>query len=67
MGISLLKEEKDLFSGNYKTLMKENKDDITDGKIHHALGLEESIVKMTVLHNAIKLSMAFFPELEQKF
>ena len=47
--------------------MKENKDDITDGKIHHALGLEESIVKMTVLHNAIKLSMAFFPELEQKF
>ena len=32
-----------MFSENYKILIKEIKDD-TDGKIYHALGLEESIL-----------------------
>ena len=37
--INLPKEMKDLYTENYKTLMKEVKDD-TDGEIHYALGLE---------------------------
>ena len=37
------KEAKQLYSENYRMLMKEMKDD-TDGKIHHGLGLEESIL-----------------------
>ena len=41
LGINLPKETKDLYAGNYKTLMKEIKDD-TDGEIYHVLGLEES-------------------------
>ena len=35
-----MKEVNDLYSENYKTLMKEIKDD-TNGKIFHAHGLEE--------------------------
>ena len=41
LGINLPKEKKDLYAENYKTLMKEIKDD-TDGQIYHVLGLEES-------------------------
>ena len=37
--INLPKEAKDLYSENYKTLMKEIEDD-RDRKIYHALGLE---------------------------
>ena len=33
LGINLLKESKELYTENYKTLMKEIKDDITDGEI----------------------------------
>ena len=40
----LPKEVKDLYSENYKTLMKQIKDTRTDGEIHHVLGLEESIL-----------------------
>ena len=36
LGVNLPKETKDLYSENYKTLMKEIKDD-TDGKTYHAL------------------------------
>ena len=42
LGINLPKETKDLYTENYKTLMKEIKDD-TDRLIYHALELEESI------------------------
>ena len=43
LGINLPKEVKDLYSENYKTLMKEVKDD-TNREIYHVLGLEESIL-----------------------
>ena len=43
LGIHLHKEAKDLYSKNYKTLMKEIKDDTNRWKdIPHVLGLEES-------------------------
>ena len=45
LGIHLHKEAKDLYSKNYKTLMKEIKDDTNRWKdIPHVLGLEESIL-----------------------
>ena len=43
LGINLPKEMKDLYIENYKTLMKEIKDD-TNREIYYALGLEESIL-----------------------
>ena len=42
LGINLLKETKDLYIEDYKTLVKEIKED-TNGEIYHACGLEESI------------------------
>ena len=44
LGINLPKETRDLYSENYKMLMKKLKMTQTDGKIHHVLGLEESIL-----------------------
>ena len=44
LGINLPREIKDLYAENYKTLMKEIKDDTTDGETYHVLGLEESIL-----------------------
>ena len=44
LGINLSKETKELSAENYKTLMKEIKDDRKDGEIYHVLGLEESIL-----------------------
>ena len=43
LGIYLPKETKDLYTENYKTLMKEIKTTQIDGEIYHVRGLEESI------------------------
>ena len=44
LGINLPTEAKDLYSENYKTLMKEIEDMQTDEKIYCVLGSEESIL-----------------------
>ena len=43
LGIYLPKETKDLYIENYKTLVKEIKEDANRWKIYHVHGLEESI------------------------
>ena len=74
LGINLLKETKELYTENYKTLMKEIKDNINRWRdIACSWVGRINIVKITTLPNAvykfsaipIKLSMAFFTELEQ--
>ena len=44
LGINLSRETKDLYAENYKTLMKEIRDDKNRWKDTHVLGLEESIL-----------------------
>ena len=43
LGINLPKETKDLYIENYKTLIKELKNDQRYGEIYHVHGSEESI------------------------
>ena len=43
LGINLPKKTKDLYIENYKTLMKEIKDDTNRWGIYHVHGSEESI------------------------
>ena len=76
LGINLPKETKELYTENYKTQMKEIKDDINRWRdIPCSWVGRINVVKMTILPNTIyrctaipiKLPMVFFIKLEQKF
>ena len=70
LGINLPKETKDLYTENYKTLMKEIKDDVNSWRdIPRSWVGRINILKMTILPNAIyrfNVKLEQSSELEQK-
>ena len=75
LGLNLLKETKELYTENYKTLMKETKDNINRWRDISCSWIGRiNVVKMIILPNAMyrfnvvstKLPMVFFTELQQK-
>ena len=76
LGINLPKKTKELYTENYKTLMKEIKDDINRWRdVPCSWVARNNVVKMTILPNAIyrfrvihiKLSVSFFTTRTKNF
>ena len=58
LGINLTRDVKDLYARNYRSLLKDIEEDIKNGKIFHAHGLEELIsLKCLCFPEQSRLSM----------